>query len=83
MHYDLFFIFGRLGLGHDFFHAPFLNTIFFCSFVLLSGVLQAAKDGRWAQFEKLLESQSQLSFEDFNTLPPGRAFGVVHQVRFD
>jgi hypothetical protein len=47
-----------------------------------SGVLQAAKDGAFPKFKKLLKSQSHLSFEDFNSLPPGRNFGVVHQIAF-
>jgi BRCT domain type II-containing protein len=44
-----------------------------------SGVLQAVKDGSFAMFEALLESQKKLFFEDFNSLPQGRNFGVVHQ----
>jgi len=47
-----------------------------------SGVLQAAKDGDWPLFRKLLASQSQLTFADFNTLPPGRSFGVAHQIAY-
>ena len=47
-----------------------------------SGVLQAAKDGAFDKFAKLLKSQTHLSFEDFNSLPPGRTFGVVHQIAF-
>jgi hypothetical protein len=47
-----------------------------------SGVLQAAKDGASAKFAGLLQSQTHLSFEDFNSLPPGRTFGVVHQIAF-
>ena len=47
-----------------------------------SGVLQAAKDGSFSKFAALLKSQKQLTFEDFNSLPPGRSFGVVHQVAF-
>jgi hypothetical protein len=43
---------------------------------------QAAKDGAFAEFEDLLKKQVHLSFEDFNSLPPGRTFGVVHQVAF-
>ena len=45
-----------------------------------SGVLDAAKSGKWKQFTKLLASQTQLTFEDFNELPPGRTFGVIHQI---
>lgn len=45
-----------------------------------SGVLQAAKDGDWPEFTALLASQSQLTFDDFNSLPPARSFGVVHQI---
>lgn len=45
-----------------------------------SGVLQAAKDGDWVAFTSLLASRSELTFADFNTLPPGRAFGVLHQI---
>ena len=48
----------------------------------VSGVLQAAKDGLFAQFAALLKSQAHLSFEDFNSLPPGRKFGVQHQIAF-
>ena len=47
-----------------------------------SGVLQAAKDGSFSKFAALLKSQKQLTYEDFNSLPPGRSFGVVHQVAF-
>jgi hypothetical protein len=47
-----------------------------------SGVLQAAKDGSFAKFAALLKSQTHLSFEDFNSLPPGRTFGVLHQIAF-
>ena len=47
-----------------------------------SGVLQAVKDGAFDKFAKLLKSQTHLSFEDFNSLPPGRTFGVVHQIAF-
>ena len=46
----------------------------------VSGVLQAAKDGDWPEFTALLASQSQLTADDFNSLPPGRSFGVVHQI---
>ena len=45
-----------------------------------SGVLQAAKEGDWASFSSLLASQSQLTSADFNELPPGRTFGVLHQI---
>jgi len=47
-----------------------------------SGVLNAAKDGVFPKFLKLLKSQTHLSFEDFNSLPTGRNFGVVHQIAF-
>jgi hypothetical protein len=47
-----------------------------------SGVLQAAKDGSFAKFAALVKSQTYLSFEDFNSLPPGRTFGVLHQIAF-
>eukprot|EP01043_Picozoa_sp_COSAG02_P050642 COSAG02_NODE_5231_length_4520_cov_70.095454_2_plen_371_part_00 len=47
-----------------------------------SGVLQAAKDGDWAAFTSLLASQPQLTSSDFNELPPGRTFGVVHQISY-
>ena len=47
-----------------------------------SGVLQAIKNGDFASFEALLGSQTQLSFDDFNSLPPGRTFGVVHQIAY-
>ena len=33
-----------------------------------SGILQAAKDGDFADFKKRLVSQTQLTFEDFNCL---------------
>jgi hypothetical protein len=45
-----------------------------------SGVLQATKDGDWVAFTSLLASQSQLTSADFNELPPGRSFGVLHQI---
>jgi len=45
-------------------------------------VLQAAKDGTFTTFAKLLKSQKHLSFEHFNSLPPGRNFGVLHQIAF-
>ena len=45
-------------------------------------MLQAAKDGFFPKFAKLLKSQKHLSFEDFNSLPPGRTFGVLHQIAF-
>jgi hypothetical protein len=45
-----------------------------------SDVLQAVKDGSFTTFETLLESQKKLSFEDFNSLPPDRNFGVIHQL---
>ena len=47
-----------------------------------SGVLKAAKDGDFPKFLTLLKSQTHLSFEDFNSLPPGRSFGVLHQIAF-
>jgi hypothetical protein len=47
-----------------------------------SGVLEAAKGGSWAKFNKLLTTCTDLSFEDFNELPPGRNYGVVHQIAF-
>ena len=47
-----------------------------------SGVLKAAKDGDFPKFLKLLKIQTHLSFEDFNSLPPGRSFGVLHQIAF-
>ncbi len=47
-----------------------------------SGVLQAVKEGSWSKFAALLKSQKKLSFEDFNSLPPGRNFGVLHQIAF-
>ena len=43
-------------------------------------MLQAVKDGSFATFEALPESQSKHSFEDFNSLPPGCHFGVIHQI---
>ncbi len=45
-------------------------------------MLQAAKNGAFAKFAKLLKSQTHLSFEDLNSLPPGRTFGVLHQITF-
>ena len=45
-------------------------------------MLQAAKDGSFSTFAKLLKSQKHLSFEHFNSLPPGRNFGVLHQIAF-
>mmetsp|Transcript_16344 Transcript_16344/g.41215 ORF Transcript_16344/g.41215 Transcript_16344/m.41215 type:complete len:490 (+) Transcript_16344:41-1510(+) len=45
-----------------------------------SGVLAAAKEGNWPLFGKTLTSASYLTFDDFNELPPGRTFGVVHQI---
>mmetsp|Transcript_71647 Transcript_71647/g.135105 ORF Transcript_71647/g.135105 Transcript_71647/m.135105 type:complete len:379 (+) Transcript_71647:91-1227(+) len=48
----------------------------------VSGVLEAAKAGKWKVFESLLASQDYLTFEDFNELPPGRVFGVVHQIAY-
>jgi hypothetical protein len=47
-----------------------------------SGVLEAAKKGNFSKFSKLLKSQKHLSFADFNSLPPGRNFGVVHQIAY-
>ena len=47
-----------------------------------SGVLQAIKEGDTAKFKKLLVSQVQLTFEDFNELPPGRSFSVAHQIAY-
>jgi hypothetical protein len=47
-----------------------------------SGVLKSAKEGNFSKFSKLLKSQTHLSFEDFNSLPPGRNYGVVHQIAF-
>jgi hypothetical protein len=47
-----------------------------------SGVLEAAKMGQFTKFQELLKSQTQLSFEDFNSLPPRRKFGVVHQIAY-
>ena len=41
-----------------------------------SGVLQAAKDGLFTKFEALLTSQTHLSFEDFNSLPPVFVLGL-------
>jgi hypothetical protein len=41
---------------------------------------EAVKDGSFTTFETLLESQKKLSFEDFNSLPPDRNFGVIHQL---
>ena len=38
-------------------------------------MLQAAKDGDTDKFAGLLKSQTNLSFEDFNSLPPGRTQG--------
>ena len=49
----------------------------------MSGVLHAAKFGKWPQFrQKLEESAEVLTFENFNKLPPGRSFGVIHQIGF-
>ena len=45
-----------------------------------SGVLQAAKEGDWVSFNSLLASQLQLTSADFNELPSGRTFGVLHQI---
>lgn len=45
-----------------------------------SGVLAAAKEGDWPAFTKALSKHPSLTFDDFNHLPPGRTFGVVHQL---
>jgi hypothetical protein len=47
-----------------------------------SGILQAAKDGEWAAFDKILGADKKLTFEDINSLPPGRSFGLVHQIAY-
>lgn len=47
-----------------------------------SGVLQAAKTGEWGVFRDCLQNYPHLTFDDFNTLPPGRSFGVVHQIAY-
>lgn len=46
----------------------------------VSGVLAAAKDGNWPRFVQSLAAAKDLTFDDFNELPPGRTFGVVHQI---
>jgi len=45
-----------------------------------SGVLEAAKFGNWDDFKNRLDTCQDLSYEHFNELPPGRSFGVVHQI---
>jgi hypothetical protein len=47
-----------------------------------SGVLEAIKMGNFIKFHELLKSQTHLSFVDFNSLPPRRKFGVVHQIAY-
>mmetsp|Transcript_33719 Transcript_33719/g.62324 ORF Transcript_33719/g.62324 Transcript_33719/m.62324 type:complete len:511 (-) Transcript_33719:169-1701(-) len=48
-----------------------------------AGVLQAAKVGDWNAFRSsVLKHKKTLSFQNFNELPPGRNFGVVHQIAY-
>lgn len=50
-----------------------------------SGVLEAAKFGQWPAFYAALEqhhADGTLTYEHFNELPPGRTYGVVHQIAF-
>jgi len=47
----------------------------------LEAVLAAAKHGEWHKFKKRLNAKG-LTFEDFNQIPPGRSWGVVHQLAY-
>jgi len=47
-----------------------------------SGVLEAAKFGHWDALKTQLLGHPELSIADFNELPPGRSFGVVHQISY-
>jgi len=44
-------------------------------------LVSAARDGDWASFKKLLGA-SDLSVDMLNTVPPGRSWGVIHQVSY-
>jgi len=46
-----------------------------------TGVLETAKNARWREFYARLKNPSvPLNYNDFNELPPGRIFGVLHQI---
>jgi len=48
-----------------------------------TGVLEAAKNGRWKEFYTHLNNPSvPLTADNFNELPPGRTFGVLHQIAY-
>lgn len=48
-----------------------------------TGVLNAAKFAQWNDFNAHLQTPSvPLTFDDFNELPPGRVWGVVHQIAY-
>jgi len=48
-----------------------------------TGILQAAKIGQWHVFNKHLANPSiPLTSNDFNELPPGRTYGVLHQIAY-
>jgi len=48
-----------------------------------TGILQAAKIGQWRDFNKhLCKPSIPLTADDFNELPPGRTYGVLHQIAY-